>query len=686
MTTNQQEAKLLILTTDYSAARDDERTLTAVEATFFGLALTALSIIGFSLIGDCRLVTTSTCYYTPDYVLAAAPLVPLAIIAYLQIIGSNATIRSFYLRILEREIRLTVGTGGRNFASYPGLPLLSATDLSVAHGSLREGARGPRILTNLIFFSVLVVFGGVAVASILIVDWPWKLAMFGLYFLGGTLIAQETAQSTVGGRRLFKTTIRNAVARKNESLEPAESDGKHRSLVSYLILPRPADLIKAPFFPAMYLVGALTLPNSGYALSSEGILRGIVLWTCLEFLIYQARYQLNDIRGIDDDRRHPLSRARGRLPLGDLSDAAVANAVRTSLRVMFLRLYVVAIIATIPSLGVWKPLIAYTVLVFGVALLYETIRSRKPQSARSRRAVSWTIYLVVGLGYGVRGMAGYLAVQADFAFPSAGTWIPVAIFLLLYGTMFVVHTWTLEACSYCLSPVHSKRVVHPSAIGVEWITGLKDKPHIFNLLSEILVRTRGDGVEATDGRTDTLGSYSRALSTRARWRSAVNASTLAGSTAAGVAGLCLITHPPAFPQFTWLELAPIACLLGGIALCLGRSWLRWSSVIVSGIAILVLGHLSGMGWPLSLVATLPWLSFSVTCSFFRAASFRELAYGMASAIAVARLRTKLYSGHILGNGASRALGLNSLRELANLQYLRRKDKRILERVQADRIE
>ena len=41
-----------------------------------------------------------------------------------------------------------------------------------------------------------------------------------------------------------------------------------------------------------------------------------VLWLVLEFLIYPARYQWNDIAGVDSDQPHAEAGARSRLPVG----------------------------------------------------------------------------------------------------------------------------------------------------------------------------------------------------------------------------------------------------------------------------------------------------------------------------------------------------------------------------------
>src|SRR3954454_25121570 len=66
-----------------------------------------------------------------------------------------------------------------------------------------------------------------------------------------------------------------------------------RSLASYLLLPRPKDTVKWWILPLGFGLGSLAAP----ALTSAQVVRALVVWALLELLIYQARYQWNDVRG-----------------------------------------------------------------------------------------------------------------------------------------------------------------------------------------------------------------------------------------------------------------------------------------------------------------------------------------------------------------------------------------------------
>src|ERR1700712_1389537 len=73
-------------------------------------------------------------------------------------------------------------------------------------------------------------------------------------------------------------------------LPPGRTGG--RRLTSYLLMPRPKDLVKGWLFVATYVMGAL----GAAAWSWQSILRALVVLAVIELLIYPARYQWNDIR------------------------------------------------------------------------------------------------------------------------------------------------------------------------------------------------------------------------------------------------------------------------------------------------------------------------------------------------------------------------------------------------------
>ncbi len=89
--------RLEVLIADYEATRDDDRIHTTIQATLFGLAVAVVGVILGVLtdqIGAGRGGTEAEADI-PQGLLSAIPLIPLTLIAYLQMLGSQATLRSY---------------------------------------------------------------------------------------------------------------------------------------------------------------------------------------------------------------------------------------------------------------------------------------------------------------------------------------------------------------------------------------------------------------------------------------------------------------------------------------------------------------------------------------------------------------------------------------------------------------
>jgi len=217
-----------------------------------------------------------------------------------------------------------------------------------------------------------------------------------------------------------------------------------RSLGSYLALPRPKDAVKWWIFPATFLLGAA----AGHGVSFEELARAAVAWFALELLVYQARYQWNDIRGFEADQAHPDSAGRGRLP-GPVERGAAHK--RASALVAVFRIALLGLLALcLPSLDLLPVFAALVAGVFGVALIYEVLRTRATGTARAvpppvRPAIA-ALWFMVGGGYAVRGIAG-LALGVSLTGEPL-TAVAAAVALWAFGVAFVTSRWALEALAF----------------------------------------------------------------------------------------------------------------------------------------------------------------------------------------------------------------------------------------------
>jgi hypothetical protein len=246
------------------------------------------------------------------------------------------------------------------------------------------------------------------------------------------------------------TTLSVHLLPRRSGTAAGRSAAPGRSLTGYLLVPRPKDLVKALVVPLAFAVG--TAADGGT--STGELVRAVLVWAVLELLVYQARYQWNDVRGFAADQAHPDAASRGRLP-GPV-DRGRAH-ITASLAVLALRLGLTAAVALLVTelagLLLWM-----TVGVFGVAAVYERLRSaatgRTAQVPVPLRPALLGLWIAVGAGYAVRGLTG-LALAVELA-SRPGLLVTAGLAMWALGVVFVTCRWALEAM--CFGTVRDGRM------------------------------------------------------------------------------------------------------------------------------------------------------------------------------------------------------------------------------------
>ncbi|WP_434740397.1 hypothetical protein [Micromonospora sp. SH-82] len=607
---NQATQSMEALLLDYEMAREDERTYINVQASLYGVAIALIALILGALTQECGLGMKQPpeCTDAPDAILAAAPILPLGLIAFIQSLGSVASIRSYYMRGLEVEL-------GR-YASQPMAALgelrpVSYIGLTTELISLRRGFLSYRILFNTILLGILVVFGGMTVYIGLAVARPYQVAMIVLYGTVVVILLAQTFAATVQGSQLFRSVARRFVQGPRYSHLPqvraAGSPGSttptdassQRSLGSYLLLPRPEDLVKWLIAPLTYVVFALAF--GGWT----NWHRLLVLWLILEYLVYMARYQWNDVREVADDWEHSESAARGRLPIGrDLAESS--SNVSISVSVAMLRLALAVLVAW--SAGLTVQAVSIIVAVFGVAVPYELLRSR---AMARRRGVAVAIWLLVGSGYAIRGALGIVAAGIQL-------WSPPGLagvgFLFSFGIMFVLLTWVLDASSYGR--------IAPDG-GWSFRPALLRKPHLLGLLPYTSVGrpVMADRDDEAESNREYGGDRRLLLQSRPRPWAPWNLAQVAVAASAAALGLELADPASRQPA---VYMTALAC---GVVIALLIQQIRnmRGNVLTIGVGVGLLGVVALAGdAAFPPLAPLPWLVMAVTYLNFRGSSYRDL--------------------------------------------------------------
>lgn len=244
----------------------------------------------------------------------------------------------------------------------------------------------------------------------------------------------ESHDADDDGARVDGAQVDGARVAEGTGLERRESRCvTRRSMVGYLTLPRPPDLLtKGLLMPSGYVAGRLGAPSDGVAAGAAA-----VAWVVFECGLYQARYLVNDLIDFDSDQQHRAAGWRGRLPSHPrVRRQAVAGlAIRLALVGILVGLLPgdVQAVTAVAALGLVASTVCYEVS--------RTPARRRPVLADPPR-LSWslaTVFGLVGSGYGLRfafGMALAGAPAAVIAVAGAFAWV--------FGVMLVVALWILE--------------------------------------------------------------------------------------------------------------------------------------------------------------------------------------------------------------------------------------------------
>ncbi len=350
-----------------------------------------------------------------------------------------------------------------------------------------------------------------------------------------------------------------------------------RNVISYLVLPRPGDLVKWLIFPVGFLLGVIT---RGVA-SKDAVVEAVVIWICLELLVYQARYQWNDIRGFEADQAHPDG-DRGRLP-GPVElkrSRLVWSASTAGLKIV---IAVTACRLVSPRAG--ATMVAVTLGVFALAAVYELLRGvstgRTGQVPPPVTPGIAAIWVVVGAGYALRTVAGVsIATRMD-----SGLFLGVVGTSWLFGVAWVTSRWAVESTAY--ARLDDDRLVWAATSG-------DAKEHQLALVRWLPQAP----YEGGDLRLWT------AVRSGTRWSAPWNVTGVVAGGCAAASGVLLVE--PATPPAKWLVGSALGLMLSAVLLFSGRR--REVVTAMAGPVMVGLMVLAGIQEPW--LAVLPWLTVS----------------------------------------------------------------------------
>jgi hypothetical protein len=280
------------------------------------------------------------------------------------------------------------------------------------------------------------------------------------------------------------------------------------------------------------------------------------------------------------------------------------------------------------ALGLFRPTLTMLGLVFAIAIVYEGLRSVKPPAdlAKPTPAVI-AIWCTVGLGYGVRAGLGFTSAGVPITKPV--TWIGIACFIV-FGIMFVLLTWVLEAASCCYTDfsgawhVKSGAVLKAHLMALLMYVPISPKyPKPSPLEQEPETRNQLLGTAKSENPADMTedGRMQRILEPRGRLLTPWNLAFAASAALGGSLGLGLDhTAPTYVSEGLALSLGFAAAAI--LASCHSR---LARLVTIIGATIVGFGVASqAAAWPYTVLAVCPWLAIALLYFFFRGSSYYDL--------------------------------------------------------------
>lgn len=377
--------------------------------------------------------------------------------------------------------------------------------------------------------------------------------------------------------------------------ELRSSPPPQRGLAGYLLLPRPKDLVKGWLVILTYALGLLSTGQ----VNATSVLRALLVAAVVELLVYQARYQWNDVRGFVADQSHPSSSGRRRLP-GPLARAHAH--VSASCAVAGVRLAVTGVlILALPGLHLGAVLGFAVAGVYGVAIAYEILRSLStghngvtPAPVRPGTVLLW---LTVGAGYAVRGLVGFgLAVDL---WKRPTLLVAATVTLWCYGIAFVTCRWAVEVTAF--AAIRNGRVA--------WQARAEQaREHQLALTRWIPSRSTGGVTEIVD-----WAPLRERTALAAPW----NLATVVAGASAAVTGW-LLAGSCSVRDALIIATAGAAATLTAVSVSRGRA------LAVAIAALLLSGAFDVLAAPRPLLAVLPWLLLMGAYLFSTTRTLRKL--------------------------------------------------------------
>lgn len=203
-------------------------------------------------------------------------------------------------------------------------------------------------------------------------------------------------------------------------------------VILYYVYPKGKDFQKLLLIPLGVITGIFLVNGTiSFELVITQMTNILITVFVIDILIYQSRYQWNDICGMDEDQKAGKT---DRLPIHILGKP---RAVILSVTLILLKITFAILLCLARH---YDFLLMFAILIGVIAVLYEFSRQRQYNKL---------IYIIVGLGYPLRFFSGLWSVWCDKQVSNISWYLVFALLMayMAFGCFSVLLSWTHEAIS-----------------------------------------------------------------------------------------------------------------------------------------------------------------------------------------------------------------------------------------------
>lgn len=321
-------------------------------------------------------------------------LVLVIALSYIAAVGISNVLRFHYLRDLEDKLSVLVSKEMIHWMSFSS-PITTRNPLHLKniYSIFHYLSYAISTCAAIGFCLVIAYFQYESLNTHTQID---KLVIMALQIIIAIEFLSFTVMS-IKAKKMFDYSKRISEINRNKRLKERGKVVKFREkiyVILYYIYPKKKDFQKTFLILIGFLTGVFLLRNE--CAFSDLWKDFIVSYVVIEFLVYQARYLWNDVRGIDDDKKDRKKEKTGRLPVSYLGEK---KAILIAFFVIAIRLILAWLIIECYNSDIKVVLkIGMCTLVI-VSILYEISRTKK---------WNYSIFLLVSLGYPIRFFIGFL--------------------------------------------------------------------------------------------------------------------------------------------------------------------------------------------------------------------------------------------------------------------------------------